>query len=662
MLFRKNRFKIIFLRTKLYSESIEVFNHKLKNLEMDSEHGSDFKQTAVSFKAANFTHRAIPIQSSDISELKLNNKMQVASLKLGANDCRIKEIALNSITGEILPVGSDIFRVNGMLYQEDHSLNIHGDYGIDAGINKFLIKAYLDLDKLKKDYAHELLAIEIKSPIAAFAEADIIVDKNLSIHAVNGVMQIEKTTINSMPLQHLRSNFQFINKRLMTSNSFKINHRTSSINTIFDLESGDYSCSISGYNFSSDLNPIMPKWWLNTFKDFSYNDNTICIHDFNVYGTLTSPSLSLLVGSVKAENLNYKGVLFKHADVSVIKRKTCTQITLKDIRTQEGKAKGAIKITKRPDGFKKPESIRTKIKGELTLKTAEKLLGRNVRKTLSNFQSPHTHTIEFESVFFNPYYTENKNKSYYDLSIEKTKPILFFNRPFDQLTAKIYGRNNQHHIRSAHAEFAGGQIDFEADILETSSNDPKLRINLSLSNCDYKKSIQDIFQNKYTNVTTEGYRPLDLDLTLKSDGALLNLTKHNGFGNLEINGPGLGKIHLLGPLSKALEQLKIPLGVFSLNQLESNFMIREEQINVKSFEINGNESYVSGQGQIFIPTQEINFKMSVDLLKNKNLSFSKLGSLGEILNPLTRIFNFSVSGTIQNQKWRSAFDPRNLFE
>ena len=91
-------------------------------------------------------------------------------------------------------------------------------------------------------------------------------------------------------------------------------------------------------------------------------------------------------------------------------------------------------------------------------------------------------------------------------------------------------------------------------------------------------------------------------------------------------------------------------------------MIREEQINVKSFEINGNESYVSGQGQIFIPTQEINFKMSVDLLKNKNLSFSKLGSLGEILNPLTQIFNFSVSGTIQNQKWRSAFDPRNLFE
>ena len=38
--------------------------------------------------------------------------------------------------------------------------------------------------------------------------------------------------------------------------------------------------------------------------------------------------------------------------------------------------------------------------------------------------------------------------------------------------------------------------------------------------------------------------PFDLDLTLKSQGSLLDFTKHNGYGNLTINGPGLGKIHL----------------------------------------------------------------------------------------------------------------------
>ena len=69
-----------------------------------------------------------------------------------------------------------------------------------------------------------------------------------------------------------------------------------------------------------------------------------------------------------------------------------------------------------------------------------------------------------------------------------------------------------------------------------------------------------------------------------------------------------------------------------------------------------------GEGRISIPDQSINFKMEVDLLKNKNLSFSKLGSLGKILNPVAKIFNFTVTGTLQDQKWRSALDPRNLFE
>ena len=40
-------------------------------------------------------------------------------------------------------------------------------------------------------------------------------------------------------LEYLRSDFQLLNQRLTTNNSLKINHRTSFINTVFDIESGD---------------------------------------------------------------------------------------------------------------------------------------------------------------------------------------------------------------------------------------------------------------------------------------------------------------------------------------------------------------------------------------------------------------------------------------
>ena len=62
-----------------------------------------------------------------------------------------------------------------------------------------------------------------------------------------------------------------------------------------------------------------------------------------------------------------------------------------------------------------------------------------------------------------------------------------------------------------------------------------------------------------------------------------------------------------------------------------------------------------------IPDQSIDLKIKVDLLKNSSLSFSNLGNIGKIFNPVTNILNFSVTGTLQDQKWRSIFDPRNLF-
>ena len=651
------------LLTKLSSESIDLYGNKLKSLEIHSQHNSNSEQSIVFFEAADFSNSSIPIQCNSIrGELKLNDQMQITSIKLGAHSSRLKDTTMDAISAEIRPRDTDNFIINGMLFHEDHSLNVLTNYQKDAETNAFSIKAYINLNILQKGYIPELDTLNIKSFYPSFVDVEIFLGKKFNLLSARGLLQIEPTTINSTSLEYLRSDFQLLNQRLTTNNSLKINDRTSFINTVFEMESEDYSCSFRGSNFSSDFNSILPKWWQNTFKDFSYNDDTKCLHDFSIYGSTESPAQNFLIGSVQTENLDYKGILVKYADLLVINKNYCTEITLKDLKTQQGKAEGVIKITKKADGFNKPESVRTKLKSELTLKTAEKLFGSNTQKILSNFESPNTHSIDFESVFFNPHYTQHKGKSYYNLFIKRTNPILFFSRPFDQLTAKIYGRNNQHFIRSAHAEFAGGQLIFEADILETSSTDPQLRIHLNLSDCDYKQSIKDTFQNEFTNTPIEESVRLDLDLTLKSQGSLLDFTQHNGYGNLTINGPGLGKIHLLGPFSKALDQLNISIGVFSLNHLESNFLIQKEWINVRNLEIDGKESHVFGKGRISIPNQNINFKMEVDLLKNKNLSFSKLGSLGKILNPVAKIFNFTVTGTLQDQKWRSALDPRNLFE
>ena len=122
----------------------------------------------------------------------------------------------------------------------------------------------------------------------------------------------------------------------------------------------------------------------------------------------------------------------------------------------------------------------------------------------------------------------------------------------------------------------------------------------------------------------------------------------------------LSQIYLLGPF-KSTDELKIPIGTFKLDHLESYFKIQGPSIHVPKLEINGKQSHIYGSGHIQIPDQTIDFDIKVDPLKNAKLSFTLLGELGSRFNPLTHILDFKVSGTAQEQKWRSRFDPRNLF-
>ena len=68
-----------------------------------------------------------------------------------------------------------------MLFHEDHSLNVLADYQIDAEINAFSIKAYINLNKLQKGYIPELETLKIKSPNPSFLDVEIILGKNLNL-------------------------------------------------------------------------------------------------------------------------------------------------------------------------------------------------------------------------------------------------------------------------------------------------------------------------------------------------------------------------------------------------------------------------------------------------------------------------------------------------
>ena len=123
----------------------------------------------------------------------------------------------------------------------------------------------------------------------------------------------------------------------------------------------------------------------------------------------------------------------------------------------------------------------------------------------------------------------------------------------------------------------------------------------------------------------------------------------------------LGSIQLLGPLSQILQNTVFSFTSFNLNHVHTIFEIDREQLVVKDLRINGPRTRISAAGTLQIPDQALNMNVNVSLFANAGNSESTINAIGRaITSPLPNLLSFRLSGTIDNQRIRSQFDPRNL--
>lgn len=508
----------------------------------------------------------------------------------------------------------------------------------------------------------------IKDPEPIFLKMDLLLGKDFVLEKAKGNMAVNALNINEFHIDHISSDFELdSSEALISKTHLRTKRGPVDIVATIDNKKGSYLFAIEGFAVPNDLNSILPKWWENTFIDFTFTEDSKSRGEFAILGLFKNPIPSLFIGRAVGSDILYMDVMVKTSDLLVQGHDYITKIQIKEAHTETGKASGTIQLAVKPDSFPMPESVQLDLISELSLEDSQALFGEDIRTIISHFKTNATPLVRLDSVIFNDYYTEHKDKSYYNLNISTDKPFLFMDRPFEDLNIEVYGRENNHYLRSAVAAFSKGTLKFNADITESDSEDPQLRIDLEILDSDSRLTAKNLTQpfnleSRKTSVEEVQAKVQNLNALLKSKGSLLNLSNHKGFGQLDISGDGLAQIHLLGPFSKALNELKIPIGSFGLNKLNSWFYINKEIVDVHHLEINGDQTQVLGNGSYNINDQSINFDIKVDILKNAFLSFSNLGIFGELFNPIKELLSFTVTGTPDKQIWRSRFDPRNLFE
>lgn len=432
----------------------------------------------------------------------------------------------------------------------------------------------------------------------------------------------------------------------------------------FDNNIKDYALTMEGSAKPDDYNSILPGWWAGIFKEIDFENAAGSLGNFVIYGNAANKSADFFFGHVKAKNLSYKGVLIDKGDLFVRGRGPYAEIYKLNARKGDGYAYGSIRFASRIDEVKDPMSIRLDLDTMLPLSVAEKLFDEDIANILSEFETDAMPQVQLKGTVFNASYPEFKRFSHISLTVNCPSPISYKGIPMDYLGFDLFGIASTTYLRHLKFGYAGGDGMAEVDITTSGEAAPEARFRATLRDANQYQAISQL--NALSNnaaspeIVTSSEKGR-LDLEIQAQGPVNNLLQMDGFGNFHIKNEELYAIQLLGPLSKLVQNTRIGFTSFQLNEMEADFSIRDRNINFSKFDISGPRTRVEAPGSMSLDNFALDMRVSVYLFGNAGNPESNLSKIRNIINkPIPNLLVFDLTGTPENQKWQSRYDPRKL--
>ncbi|MDQ8193906.1 AsmA-like C-terminal region-containing protein [Coraliomargarita sp. SDUM461004] len=436
-----------------------------------------------------------------------------------------------------------------------------------------------------------------------------------------------------------------------------------------DRTNHDYQVSLIGSAVPYEYNALLPHWWSAIFEDFDFSQTEESLGDFIIYGNTQRKAADLYYGHARARKVSYRGVLLDEAELIVRGRGPYCELSELDAHKGDGWARGNVAFTSRMGDGKGPVSIRLDMEAQLELQDAAKLFQGNVSNILTDFETEAMPRTRLTGVIFNQKHPEYTGKSYFDITAKLDAPLSFKRVPLDYLNLDLYGRSEITHLRNIQLGYAGGRGHASIDISTPKDASNTLRYQLTLEGAQQQLALQNLPQldqledslNATASTTVSKEDNAHVDIELHGTGPIVDPLGHTGFGQFEIRNEKLGTIQLLGPLSKILQNTHFNFTSFNLNRMRGDFHYQHEIVTFDHLRIDGARTQINAPGTLRLKDQALDMHVHVSLFGNFGDPNSNLRKISEFLTkPLPSLLEFELTGTLEKQKLRSLYDPRNL--
>jgi len=671
---------------KVQEDSSIYFNTKIASpqLEHASFNGTNFlMRTAftyrdgalISEKPTRFSLETLNIPSLALASNKLSlyiaqeNWHDIIQRKWPVFECSAQNIIWDSRT-----LSSPYLRFTSINFPE---VNFIGDATFNQSRATFEGK----LNPIKRsgtinlngtvDFIPELPAsIKEKLPNIAYKQApyaDLHLDfgNGFQLNSVQAQIQAEDLSVNQIQFDQINANIDYQDQKFSLHNTL-IQRGQQWLNLGFDYNSSnhDYAVSLVGSAVPYEYNSILPRWWEVIFRDFKFTERTESLGDFIIHGKTTNRVADLFFGHVWATNAFYREVPVDEGTLYVRGRERYVEIDRMDVKNAKGRATGKIAFTSLNDEHHQPVSIRFNIDGTIAVEHASSIFGGTIANILSDFKMDQAPDVHLNGVQFGSAYSNFSDKSFFSITASAQAPFTFKGIQLDKLAFDFKRVESRSAIRNLQFQFAEGPGSGAIDILTPPQSEPRIRFSIDLKDARRNLALANIPQKETAQENESESADANFDLQIEAEGPASDPLKYNGYGKLHLDSKELGAIQLFGPLSKILQNTRLGFTSFVLDEMDADFELKNDVLDFDQITINGPQTRIHADGTVKLPEQELDMMVRVNLIANMVDPESSIGKFGNILNPflkpLPNLLSFKLGGTLEDQSWRSQYDPRNL--
>ena len=531
------------------------------------------------------------------------------------------------------------------------------------------IRGYSVLEQLADKMPNKFAQVE-NCLLRSAPKLDFSLDyssQNPAIKNLKAKLEVRDFQIEGLAIDHLEGTFSWKdhNKEIELHNaSLRRGQEWIQFKGTTHLANKDYHLTVEASAIPTDYNPIMPSWWNKVFRDVQFLEEPKCYGNFEIVGRFGQQVADFFYGSVKAENLAYRGVRIDRGQLNLRGRQHYTEINKLAVQYGDHYARGSIQIAGLPDPIKDPLFWSIDVDSSFPLEAHQKLVSPQIAKHIQAFKASQAPEINLTGKFFTKQYTQYRPYMHFQMNASSCGPIDYHAARFDDLQFKLAGNSETLSIYALQANIANGlasgQIDFHWD--DTPA--PSVLVKGGIQQSDTKKLLNMFQHGKHTSLSSIApmkESPSKIDLKAHLKGLSGNWFGFEGYGRAAIQDKELGRIKLLGPLSSIMQKTPLNFTSLKFKTLDCDFELDKSALNFEKITIGGHSSRIEMKGSYDIKMDNLDMYATLRPLINYADKINPVTQLNRLIQlPLSPFFKLKLEGTLQNPRWRSILDPRVL--